>query len=208
MDYIKETVNSSTVNVNSLLDNYEELTSFDGYLPPILKTRVEFRRGNPMKILSVLMQIYEISADNEDEAKSLLPPKDCFYYSMLSSVYYSSGLYSQAKHAIHMSIKLAEEEKADAIIFGYLLNNLASTCLYLHQKDEALEAIKQAIHFLPENQSFWFRYGELCYTIAMDYQQQQAQAQPPFSLLRNQLVTTQSSSSLLFQQQSCLEYLK
>lgn len=30
----------------TVLDNYECMTSYDGYLPPLLKTRLEYRRGN------------------------------------------------------------------------------------------------------------------------------------------------------------------
>ena len=103
LDHIKSTVSSAVFNGNMALDSFENITPIDGYLPPILKTRLEFRRGNSMKILSVLNQIYEAE---EGEASDVVPSKDCFYYSMLSSVYYSGGLYFQAKFYIHKAIQV------------------------------------------------------------------------------------------------------
>lgn len=103
LDQIKTTVTSAVFNSNVALDSFECITAIDGYLPPILKTRLEFRRGNSMKILSVLNQIYEAE---EGEDAAVIPPKDCFYYSMLSSVYYSGGLYQLAKFYIHKAIQV------------------------------------------------------------------------------------------------------
>lgn len=85
------------------MDGYENVTKIDGYLPPILKTRLEFRRGNSLKILSVLNQIYE--PETEEEA-SIAPDKDSFYYSMVSSVYYSGGMYQMSKYYLIKALEV------------------------------------------------------------------------------------------------------
>lgn len=89
--------------LNLSLDSFETVTAIDGYLPPILKTRLEFRRGNYMKILSVLNQVYE-SDENEDA--SIIPVKDCFYYSMLSGVFYSGNMIAMSKHYLLQALQV------------------------------------------------------------------------------------------------------
>ena len=98
-----------------VLDNYETMTSYDGYLPPLLKTRLEYRRGNCLKILSLLNQIYE--EDEEDESFSQddfpsnlehrwTPVKDYFYFTMMASIYYASSLYSLSLHYLFLAYEV------------------------------------------------------------------------------------------------------
>lgn len=119
-----------------VLDNYEIVTSFDGYLPPLLKSRLEYRRGNCMKILSLLNQIYE---DDEEDVilaqeelseniissttnstttnsmetsvtkPSLTPSKDCFYYTMMASVYFASNMFFLAVHYLKLAIEVGND---------------------------------------------------------------------------------------------------
>lgn len=114
MDHIRETVKSSVFSANMSLDSFENATSIDGYLPPILKTRLEFRRGNSLKILGVLNQVYE--SDN-DEDHSIVPRKDCFYYSMVSGVYFSGGMYFLSKYYIRKAIEVTMNDGFDIIVF-------------------------------------------------------------------------------------------
>lgn len=94
LESVRSTLKSQTSPYALALDGFEPVGTIDGYLPSLLKTRLEFRRGNWIKILSVLNQVYE----EEAGAEGVLPAKDSFYYSMLSSVYCSSGMFSIAKH--------------------------------------------------------------------------------------------------------------
>ena len=94
LESVRSTLKSQTSPYALALDGFEPVGTIDGYLPSLLKTRLEFRRGNWIKILSVLNQVYE----EEAGAEGVLPAKDSFYYSMLSSVYCSSGMLSIAKH--------------------------------------------------------------------------------------------------------------
>lgn len=91
------------MSANLSLDSFESVTAIDGYLPPILKTRLEFRRGNYMKILSVLNQVYEVDGD---EDVSVVPSKDCFYYSMLSGVFYSGNMIAMSKHYLLQALEV------------------------------------------------------------------------------------------------------
>lgn len=113
MDHIRETVKSSVFSANMSLDSFENATSIDGYLPPILKTRLEFRRGNSLKILGVLNQVYE--SDTEED-HSIIPNKDCFYYSMLSGVYFSGGMYYLSKYYINKSIEVGMNALFDSVV--------------------------------------------------------------------------------------------
>ena len=135
-----EYVYQSKGSLGSLaLDNYERMTAYDGYLPPLLKSRLEYRRGNCMKILSLLNQIYE--EDEEDAliaqeempspsptpspspsrlevettavassavSPSLTPAKDCFYYTMMASVYFASNMYFLAIHYLKLAMKVRD----------------------------------------------------------------------------------------------------
>ena len=99
----------------TVLDNYECMTSYDGYLPPLLKTRLEYRRGNCLKILSLLTQIYE----EDEEDKSLThndyrsnlehhwtPEKDYFYFSMMASIYFASHMETLALHYLFLAYEV------------------------------------------------------------------------------------------------------
>ena len=99
----------------TVLDNYECMTSYDGYLPPLLKTRLEYRRGKCLKILSLLTQIYE----EDEEDKSLThndyrsnlehhwtPEKDYFYFSMMASIYFASHMETLALHYLFLAYEV------------------------------------------------------------------------------------------------------
>ena len=88
----------------------------------------------------------------------------------------------------------------DSRILGSLLKNV---CISLHEYEEAIQASQQAIQFLPENPTLWFRYGEICYTW---YNQQQLQAQTSnrFIIIQDSL----SQSSINNQSSQNLFYLK
>lgn len=102
LDSVRSTLKSQTTPYTLALDGFEPVGTIDGYLPSLLKTRLEFRRGNWIKILSVLNQVYE----EEAGAEGVLPAKDSFYYSMLSSVYCSSGMFSISKHYLVEALRV------------------------------------------------------------------------------------------------------
>ena len=68
-DHIEESFKLKGSLGSIALDSYETMTSFDGYLPPLLKSRLEYRRGNCMKILSLLNQIYEEEEEEEENGE-------------------------------------------------------------------------------------------------------------------------------------------
>ena len=147
-----------------LLDGFDVATPIDGYLPPILKTRLEFRRGNSLKILTLLNQVFE-AEENEDP--SIVSSKGSFYYSLLSSVYFGSGMLEMARNYLMRAIRCSEEENCDNVTKGGLIHNMAIVCLLLNDFDNAQKWMKKALFLLPENPMCWFRYGEICYKNAM-----------------------------------------
>lgn len=102
LDDVRDSLKSQSVLYTLVLDGIEPTATIDGYLPSILKTRLEFRRGNWGKILSVLNQVYEEDARFPGAA----PAKDSFYYSMLSSVYCSSGMVFMARHYLLRALQV------------------------------------------------------------------------------------------------------
>ena len=132
-DHVEDTYPSKGSLGSLALDNYESMTAYDGYLPPLLKSRLEYRRGNCMKILSLLNQIYEEDGEDglilqeetpEVEAAvptpttaaaatttttpSLTPAKDCFYFTMMASVYFASNMFFLASHYLKLAIQVCD----------------------------------------------------------------------------------------------------
>ena len=103
LDRVRDSLQSQSCLYTLALDGLEPTPTIDGYLPSLLKTRLEFRRGNWSKILSVLNQVYEEDARFPGAA----PAKDSFYYTMLSSVYCSSGMLHLARHTLARAVQVA-----------------------------------------------------------------------------------------------------
>lgn len=83
------------------------------------------------------------------------------------------------------------------MIVGSLLKNLSISCVLLNQLEEGLEAIKQAIKYLPVNPTFWFRYGEICYQLFMDLKEKNMKSINPFSFMRDNMMFIQDISSTI-----------
>lgn len=92
------------------------------------------------------------------------------------------------------------------MIVGSLLKNLSVTCVLLNQIEEGLEAIKQAIKYLPMNPTFWFRYGEICYQMCMELKEKNKKMINPFSFMRDNMMFIQDIPSTI--PPEAIHYLK
>lgn len=92
----------------------------------------------------------------------------------------------------------------DGVIIGSLLKNLSLVCVLLNEYEEAIQASQQAIQFLPENPTLWFRYGEICYSWYHQQQQQQQQISNRFAGIQDTL----NRCTVGNQTSQCLFYLK
>lgn len=146
-----------------------------GYLAPILKSRLEFRRGNAEKILALLNQIYE----KQSEADSaVLPPKDSFYYSLLSTVFFGSGKFELARFSLLQALRLAQQENRGYGVQGALLHNLAVSSLLVRDFPSAQEWQKKCLFSLTQNPVCWLRYGEICWQRARSDRQAREPREP------------------------------
>lgn len=75
------------------------------------------------------------------------------------------------------------------------MKNLSLVCILLHEYQEAIQASQQAIQYLPDNPTLWFRYGEICYSW-YNQQQQEAQTANRFIIMQDSI--NQSSQNLFY----------
>ena len=90
------------------LDSFTAVTHYDGYLPLLLKSRLEFRRGNSLKILTLLNQIYDETPEETGVSPvSLVPEKDYFYYSMIAAVFFATERVAVGFHFLRRALQVA-----------------------------------------------------------------------------------------------------
>ena len=178
------------------LDSFTAVTRYDGYLPLLLKSRLEFRRGNSLKILTLLNQIYdETPEETRGSTVSLVPEKDYFYYSMIAAVFFATERVAVGFHFLLRALQAgipavphhqdARERHVDVVTLGTLFQNLGLFCAELQDDKNALDFYQQAMKLLPENPVLLFRVGEFHFQRAMQRPDSRGEAAPGSMALRN-----------------------
>ena len=110
--------------------------------------------------MELLTQIYEKRGDADS---AVLPAKDSFYFSLLSTVHFGSGKFELARFSLLQALRLAQQENRGAGVEGALLHNLAVSSLLLRDFAAAQAWQKKALFLLPRNPVCWLRFAEICW---------------------------------------------
>lgn len=110
--------------------------------------------------MALLNQIYE---KRDDADSAVLPPKDSFYYALLSTVFFGSGKFELARFSLLQALRLAQQENRGYGVEGLLLHNLAMASLQVRDLPSAQEWQRRCLGALGRSPVCWLRYGEICW---------------------------------------------